>query len=153
MTFLVKDIRDQLTASTAILDAFSDRIFPDSIPQELRDSEGNRRTLYPAIVIGEISAQPEYDLGGESGVHTTQLQLDVYTDGTGGRPKANELSELVRNRLSGYRGQFGTGCSGTCRLIRVPTTIEAPTDASDNKRYRVSMDFEIIHTAAVPDLT
>lgn len=153
MTFLVKDIRDHLTASTNIADAFSDRIFPDSIPQEIRDSTGTRRELYPAIVLSEISGQPEYDLSGESGVHTTQMQLDIYTDGTGGRQKANELSELVRNRLSGYRGQFGSGASGTCRLIRPATAIQPPTDASDTKRYRVSMDFEIIHTADVPDFS
>src|SRR5574343_1201324 len=135
MTYLVKDIRDQLAASTAVLDAFSDRIFPDAIPQEVRDSDGGRRTLYPAIVLNEISAQPEFDLGGESGVHATQLQLDIYTDGSGGRQRANELGELVRNRLSGYRGQFGSGCRGTCRLLRQAVTSDEPRDASDTRRY------------------
>lgn len=145
MTFLVKDIADQLLASTAIVNAFSNRVFPEVIPQ------GSNQ--YPAIVLNDISNAPEYYLGGESGMHTSTVQVDVWTDGTGGKQKANELGELVRNRLSGYRGQFGTGVYGTARMISNNSNAAAPVDASDNHRRRVSMDFEFIHSAAVPDFT
>ena len=153
MTFLAKDIRDQLIASTAIADAFSDRVYGEVMPQDERDSGGVRKLLYPCLIINDVSAEPEMYLGGEAGVHMSVIQIDVWTDGTGGKSKANELGELVRNRLSGYRGQFGTGCYGTCRLIRNNSLAAPPVDGSDVHRRRVSMDFEIIHSADVPTFT
>ncbi len=144
MTFLLKDIRDQLAASAAITDAFSDRIYAENAPQGAG---------YPRLHITDISNQPEYYLGGEAGYHTTMVQVDVWTDGTGGKFRANELGELVRNRLSGYRGQFGTGCYGTARLERNDSIVSPPGDSSDQNRFRYSMDFEIKHSAAVPTFT
>lgn len=151
MTYLLKDIRDHLADSVYIADSVSDRIFADAAPQELRDNLGNRRDVYPCIVISEISNTPEYYLGGEAGLHTTTVQVDVYTDGTNGRQKLNEIGERVRNRLSGYRGQFGDGVTGTARLISDNSTAAQAADASDQPYRRQSMDFEIIHSAAVPD--
>lgn len=153
MTYLLKDIRDHLIASTAIVNEFSDRVFDSTIPQALRDDLRRNRELYPCIVLSDISAEPEYYLGGESGKHTSQVQIDVWTDGTDGPQKCKELGELVRNRLSGYRGQFGTGCWGTSRMIRNNTVAAPPIDGSDTHRRRNSMDFEVIHSADVPTLT
>lgn len=153
MTFVLKDIADHLRGSTAIVDAVENRIYPDVIPQEERNSGGNRMALFPCIVLQIVSGQPEYALRGEAGVHQTTVQVDVWTDGDRGSYHANELSELVRNRLSGYRGTFGSGCRGTARLVRSNSLPVEPVDASDQFRRRVSMDFDLIHTAAVPDLT
>ena len=146
MTYLSKDVADHLKLSAAIVDAFSDRIYPEIIPQEKRDAAC-------AIVINDLSNDPEYSLAGEVGTHTSVIQVDVWTDGKGGRGRANELGELVRNRLSGYRGTFGTGVYGTSHMIRNNTVAAPPLDGSDIHRRRVSMDFEIIHTASVPTLT
>jgi hypothetical protein len=149
VTYLTKDIRDHLTGSTAIVDAFSDRIFPE----ELRTSTGLKREVYPCILISDLTNEPEYALRGEVGLHTTMIQIDVWTDGTGGKQRLNELAELVRNRLSGYRGQFGTGSYGTAHLRRNDSLAAPPVDGSNVHRRRQSMDFEIIHTADVPTLT
>lgn len=146
MTYLSKDVADHLKGSTNIVSAFSDRIYPEVIPQDQRDAEC-------AMVINDLSNEPEYYLGGEAGLHTSVIQVDVWTDGKGGRARANELGELVRNRLSGYRGTFGTGVYGTSRMIRNNTVAAPPIDGSDTHRRRVSMDFEIIHSASVPTLT
>lgn len=153
MTFVLKDIADHLAGSSDIVDAVENRIFPEVIPQEIRDSQGNRTTVYPCIVLQIVNCQPEYALRGEAGVHQTTVQVDVWTDGDRGSYHANEVSELVRNRLSGYRGTFGSGCRGTARLVRSNSLPIEPVDASDQFRRRVSMDFDLIHTAATPDLT
>lgn len=153
MTFLTKDIADHLKGSTSILDAVGNRVFPEVIPQITRDSDGRTVTPYPSIVINDLSNDPTYSLAGEVGNHTSVIQIDVWTDGTGGTSKANELGELVRNRLSGYRGTFGTGVYGTARMIRNNSVAAPPVDGSDTHRRRVSMDFEIIHSASVPTLT
>lgn len=153
MTFLTKDIADHLKGSTAIVDAVSCRVYPEVIPQVTRDSDGRTVTPYPSIVINDLSNEPTYSLAGEVGNHTSVIQIDVWTDGTGGKQRANELGELVRNRLNGYRGQFGTGCTGTAHMIRNNSLHAQPTDGSDVHRRRVSMDFQIIHSASVPTLT
>lgn len=153
MTFVLKDIADCLIASADIADAVENRIFPEVIPQEVRNSQGQRTSVYPCLVLGIVSNQPEYALRGESGKHQTTIQVDVWTDGDRGSFHANEISELVRNRLSGYRGQFGTGCYGTARLVRCNSLPVEPVDGSDTHRRRISMDFELIHTATAPDLT
>lgn len=147
MTFLTKDIRDHLAGSTAIVNVVSDRMYAESVPQ------GKGELDYPCIVINDVSSDPEMYLGGEAGVHTTVIQIDAWTDGSGGKAAINTLSELIRNRLNGYRGQFGTGCSGTARMIRNNSVAAPPVDGSDQHRRRASLDFEIIHTADVPTFT
>lgn len=144
MTFLVKDIRDRLAASANVVDKVSDRIYSEVAPQQ---------ASLPYLILNEISQQPEFYLGGEAGRHTSVIQIDVYTDGKKGQQEANEIAELVRNRLSGFRGTFGAGCYGTSRMIRCESNPVPPVDGSDFTKRRVSMDYEIFHTADVPSLT
>ncbi len=145
MTYLVQDIRDHLAGSTAIVNDVGDNIYPEVIPQKVQYEK--------AIVINDISATPEYALRGEVGLHTSRIQIDYWTNGTSGKYAANFGAELIRNRLSGYRGQFGTGCYGTSRMLENNSLAASPFDASDMHRRRVSMDFEIIHSADVPTFT
>jgi len=142
VTFLTKDIRDHLAGSVEIANAFGERIHDGAIPQGINYAQ--------AIVINLTFNDPEYYLGGESGTHRSIVQIDVWTDGNGHAVRLNELAELVRNRLSGYRGQFGEGCYGTSRMIRNDALSAPPVDGSNLHRRRQSMDFEIIHTADVP---
>lgn len=151
MTYLCKDIADHLSASVSIRDAVGDRIYPDIAPQPVR--AGQAVELYPLIIISDLTNTPEYSLAGESGTHSSMIQVDVWTDGTGGKHRSNEIGELVRNRLSGYRGRFGTGCYGTARMIRNNSVAAPPVDGSDTHRRRVSMDFEITHSASAPTFT
>ncbi len=145
MTFLAKDIRDHLAGSANIVNDVGDNIFAGVIPQGL--------VYDKAIIINDLTNGPEMYLGGEAGIHTSHIQIDYWTDGTGGAATANAGGELIRNRLSGYRGQFGTGCYGTSRMIRNDSVAAPPFDGSDTHRRRVSMDFEIIHSADVPTFT
>ena len=142
MTYLIKDIRDHLMGSALLADAVGTHIYPEVIPQGV--------TWEAAIVLQEINSLPEYTLAGEVGTHITTMQVDIWTDGTGGRPRVTEIAELVRNRLSGYRGQFGDGEFGTARLVRSDSLAASPTDGSVTHKRRISQDYEIIHTADVP---
>lgn len=150
MTFLQKDIRDHLLGSSAIVDAFSDRFYPDYIPQNGSVPKSPSRLSYPCVVISDITSVPYMHLGGEVGNHQSTIQIDVWTDGTGGKPRANELSELIRNRLNGYKGIFGSGCFGYAEMSRHNPLASTPIDGSDTHRRRESMDFKITHTADVP---
>lgn len=143
MTFLTQDLRDHLAGSVEVHDEFGTNIYEARIPQNV--------VYTSALVITIVSQQPEYYLGGEVGTHISQVQIDIWSDGKRGAVHANRLSELVRNRLSGYRGELGEGCfCNHARIIRYDSTAPEPVDGSNVHRRRVSMDFEIIHTASVP---
>lgn len=143
MTFLTEDIRDHLAGSIEVHDAFGEHIYDTRIPQKVAYTS--------ALVITIVSQQPEYYLGGEVGTHISQVQIDIWSDGKRSAAGANLLAELVRNRLSGYRGELGEGCfCNHARIIRYDSTAPEPVDGSNVHRRRVSMDFEIIHTADVP---
>lgn len=144
MTYLVQDIRDHLAGSAAIANDVGANIFPEAIPQGVQFDN--------AIVINDLSHSPEYALRGEAGVHTSRIQIDYWTN-SGRKYQANNGAELIRKRLSGYRGQFGTGCYGTSRMLGDNSLAAAPIDGSDSRPRRVSMDFEIIHSADVPTFT
>lgn len=154
MTYLVRDVRNHLDGSQAIRNEISDRIFPDRIPQRLYDDQGRPRdTAFPCIVLTEISGVPEYTLAGEAGVHMSTIQVDVYT--RKGPQETKDIAELVRNRLSGYRGTLGTdGCHArNCMLVRNDTSTTPPADGSENYLRRASMGFRITHSADVPSFT
>jgi hypothetical protein len=145
MTFLTKDVADHLRASTNIYDAFGEDIYPEVIPQHRKDQ------WEAALVISDLSNDPEMSLGGEVGTHISIVQIDVWTDGKRGKAHANELGELIRNRLNGYRGQLGSGVYCSCARMEKNNSVAAdPVDGSDRHRRRVSMDFKITHTASVP---
>jgi hypothetical protein len=144
MTFLAKDLRDFLRDSPNCYDVFGERIYDSRLPQGL---------VGDALVINIVSQQPEYYLGGEVGLHMSQVQIDVWSNGERGAAGANELAEKVRNRLSGYRGDMGDGFCNHARIIRYDSTAPEPIDGSNLHRRRVSMDFEITHTADVPSFS
>lgn len=143
MTNLLRDIRDHLQTDSDVSDAFGDRMYPDVVPQG---------TAYPYINLSSISNSPEYDLDGEIGTHVSIVTVDVWTNGTGRRAAAERLGDLVRNMLSGFKGQLGTEGQWVngCAMIRNNILAGDPLPGSDEHRRRVSMDFQITHTAAVP---
>lgn len=151
MTFLSKDIRDHLAGSVNIVNDVGDNIYADAIPQ----SKNGQNPFRPekAIVINDLSNDPAMYLGGESGTHVSQIQIDYWTDGKGSAAVVNAGTELIRNRLNGYKGQFGTGCYGVAHMLRNNSVAAPPFNGSDVHRRRGMMDFEITHTADVPTFT
>lgn len=151
MTLLIKDVADHFAGSPSITNEFGSRIFDGVIPQEYTNDQGVKANAYPCIVINEVSATPDYYLGGEVGSHESNVQVDVYTTGVGGAARCHELAELVRRRLSGYRGVLGTGCfCNMAELTRNSPFAIPPVNASGLHKRRRSMEFRIRHTADVP---
>jgi len=109
----------------------------------LREGDG-----FPAIVLQSVSYQPNYSLTNQVDVNQETVQIDCYAERNPYDAKA--LDEQVRLVLSGYKGVMGnTSCRGAfIRSSRDLTT--KPTDASDDWRPRVSRDYEIFYTQAIP---
>lgn len=137
-----KAVRDWLTGNTSIADRVSNRIHNGRVPQG---------GSLPAIVLTTITKDHEYSLANEIGLTEFVMQVDVYGEGPRGPLDVEEISELVRLRLSGYRGQLNDDVfCHAARLIRNSESFDKPADASDDWTPRVSMDFSLSLTTAVP---
>lgn len=140
-------VRDWLLGSENITNQVANRCYPDGlVPQGEKQDR---------IVLTEISFTPDMYLGGESGSGETVLQIDYWADGQSKRAKAKLGGELIRNRMSGYRGALNEFVTAACcELIRGPEVVAmSPTDGSASQRYRCSSDYRIRHTTPVPDFS
>lgn len=124
-----------------IRDKIGTRIYPGRVPVGGKD---------PCVVLNTVATNREYVLGGEAAIGDTVIQADVY--GKSSR-EVDEISELLRNKASGYRGIAGDEEFRDCRIIREGTTLDEPDDASDGWSYRNSRDWQIFFAQTTPTLT
>lgn len=105
------------------------------------------------IVISMVSAQREYGLGGEVGAMQSILQVRCWSS----NPTAAEgLSDLVADKLSGFRGTIGDS-SPTRVMVAMVTNdygddYEDTGDASDKFLHSYTLDYEIVHESPIPSL-
>src|SRR5690606_1946302 len=145
---ITADIATHLTGSQPISGLIGDRVFAKSAPEGAE---------WPRIVLSTISDDPEYGLQGEVGIDRALVQVDCWakdTNGANGLWQADRLAKAVRNRLSGYRGTAGDTFICSATIVRNSDDDEPVKAGSDERKYRYSMDFEIVYqTATVPDFT
>lgn len=144
---ILADVATFLKASSAIADLIGARVFAGAAPQNAE---------WPRIVISKISNPPSYTLSGEAGYSVAQIQVDAWakdTNGQNGLWQAERLAAAIQNRMSGYRGTMGATTVRTATIVRNNDETIEPKNASDAKKYRVSMDFDIFYLKAVPDFT
>lgn len=136
-------VRDWLIGDVQIVNKVSNRIYPNKIPQEIKSGI--------CIVLNRISGNHEYDLSNELGIRRFIYQLDIYGDIDTRPAEVEATNELIRLRMSGYRGQLNDDvfCHGLF-LQGDDEEAERPVDASDIWQFRQGFDFEIHVTAAVP---
>lgn len=135
-------IRDFLEADGAITDKIAGRTYPERIPQDVTGL---------AVVLNRTTANREYSLTNELGIAAHNLQLDVYGDRNTTEAEVDATAELIRLRLSGYRGQLNDDvfCHGAF-IDQDNDVSERPADGSDHWPFRRSFNFEIHVTQAVP---
>lgn len=137
-------LKEYFADSDAIRDRVGSRIYPGRALQGIKGE---------TLIIQEITSQPVYDLTNEAGQHDKSVQVDCYA----ATPRsAASLAELVRNRLSGYRGTIGTTNPITvqsCRITSAGQETESPADSSDKWTHRYRLDFAFFSTATIPTFT
>ncbi len=144
-----------LHESEAIRNRVGIRIFEENAPE--------RRPTDPKeeyIVLHLISENPDYHLDGEVGTGDAVVQVDCHGSHTS---KARSLYQLVRNRLSGYRGSVADVLTDdgdlvsrdVCELtiLRPGMIVGTPQDASDKWSYNCSTDISVFYEQSVPTLT
>lgn len=129
-------------------DAIRDRTGP-----RIRSGHAEPEDRGEAIVLQEISNTPEYHLAGEAGIGEIVVQIDCYSS----TPRhAYTLGQLVRNRISGYRGIIGKTdpqLMQSCRLISSGQEQEEPQDASRDWTHRYRQDFALFMSSTIPTFT
>lgn len=146
---ILRHVRDYLRDDAEIRDRVDGGtnypgIYADSVPQ---GHQGE------CIVLQSVYVQHYYHLGGEAGVRESQVQVTCYSDNAA---RAESLSELVRDRLSGYRGSMGDQSPTTIKTCIITNDIggskESPADDSDKFIHAYTTEYKIIHTTTVPSL-
>lgn len=133
--------RDFLSGDADITHRVADRIRPGRLRQADRGD---------AIVLQEVSRNPAYALSGEAGKHDVVLQVKCYSDTPEG---AYSLADLVRNRMSGYRGNIGQQDERQVESVRIIASgadEESLDDASDQYRFSCRWDFALFVTESIP---
>lgn len=116
-------------------------------------------TEYPYIILNVIDDQPVYTLTGEADISRITIQVDCWAQDTSelptGKIQAQQIADAVRNRVSGYVGDMGTGETPvrSVTMVRSTPLDELPQNGSHYRRHRVSLDFDIHYYRAVPDFT
>ena len=138
-------LHDKLVANDTIRDQVGEHIYAGRLPQ------GVTATRY--IVLSDFDSQPEYHVGGDTGVSTSTVQIDLWAHDPGGfgvlkKDDPTSVGEQLKATLSGQRFTEGSIHVKSCTIVRDDTVSERPIDGSDNWRRRRSFDFRIIHSLA-----
>ena len=137
MTDIAKNFMTHAMSKSAITDLVGDRMYQgEDLPQGL--------TL-PAIMFHVIDSPPQHELsGGDANSAETRIQVNFYA----ATDTALSLANAFR-KAGGFQGFHGD-MDGTwvdtieCRDAQSFRS-DAPTDGSDQRRYIVSQDYQILH--------
>lgn len=132
----MKDIRPALRAfllaDAGIAALVATRVFPIKLPQG---------TKAASIVYTRISGAGIYHMQGDSGLSMPRYQIDAWAP-TG--DAATTLANLIKDRLSGYRGVMGTGPSAIA--VQGVFMADEREDYDDTVQLsRMSRDYFIDH--------
>ena len=104
------------------------------------------------LIVSTITSTPVYTIDGEAGKAEHVVQIMAFA----ARAKAAfTLSELVRNRLSGYRGAIGDDDASSverCEIVSGGAGEVAPEDKSDNWTFTYRNDYALFETTTIPTL-
>ena len=127
---LVVEMRTYLLADSAVAAKIGVRMFPISLPQNVR---------YPAITYSQVSSVRERDLCGPAGFAHPRISINSWAETY---LEARALADAVDDALYNFRGKFTpTGVRvGSVRLEN-----EMDQEEPDVEVYRVLQDYIVSH--------
>lgn len=142
---LLGDLKTHLTGFTDITDKIGERVYINRAPSKTRT---------PYVIVSTVSGEPQYALSGEAGIAQAIVQVSVWDQDPNGVFVADEVAELIRDKMSGWRGSWGDTYVSGCTLTNEPTAYgDNPADSSDDWWHTVQQDFRVTHRRAVPTLS
>ncbi len=141
-----------LKGFTDLTERVGDKFFLLRAPRMHFDSSGREMDMRPPyIVISRVGGDTGQQLGGETGAAQAILQFTAWASDPNGPKEADTVFELIRDKLSGYRGTVGGVLISEATLLGEPSTYaEEPEDDSDDWFCAVTGDFQITHSRPVP---
>ncbi len=140
MTILVA-LYEWLIASSYVTALTSTRIYCEKAPQN---------PTFPYVVLGIDTSNPTNHLGGESGHENTIVSIECYARDPKGALNAGTVAEVIRNRISGYRGLWGDVYVQECIRESSFMTSDPPRDGSDNWTFRNVSTYGIHFNQSIP---
>jgi hypothetical protein len=139
MSVLIDFVTYLLTKS-AITDLVGTRIFVDKLPESI--------TTRPSVTAQRISTVHQRHLGGESGIATDRIQVDVWgaTSAT-----TDAVAEAIRIAIDGQ----GPLTMGTTAVVRPfddgeSSSYSTSVDASDQGEHRVTQEWIVWYAESTP---
>lgn len=141
---ILHDLKTHLLGKVGLTSKIGERIYINRAPD---------RTAFPYILASVVSGQPAYSLAGETGTAQPIIQITAWARDPNGPFQADQVAELVRDKISGFRGSWGNTFVSSCILQNEPLGYsEEPDDDSDNYFHAVQADYMVTHGRAVPTL-
>lgn len=106
-------------------------------------------TGVPYLVWTVIDSIPIHHQGGSSGTTQTRIQVDCY-DVSGAQ--LDYLAQAVRMELDHFRGLIGSTFVNNTVLESRVDGLEGPSDGSQRRTLRSTMDFLIMHDESIPNV-
>ena len=123
---LEAELRTYTLAGAAVAALVGTRMHARMLPQA---------PTLPAIVYQRISTRRLHDMAGPDGLPQARMQVTCW----GGTPAvAYSVASVVRERLDGFKGTWGTLTIGSCLMVG-----ERDLDDPDASRSGVALDFMI----------
>lgn len=105
------------------------------------------------IVVVDVTSEDAIHLGGEVGNRVTILQTTVFAENSS---KAYSLAELIRLRISGFRGIAGDQDPVTIQSCLIQpgggSDQEEPMDSSDRWTCSYTRDYAVRFVTSIPTL-
>jgi hypothetical protein len=141
LTILVA-LYEWLIASTYVTALTSTRIYCEKAPKD---------PTFPYVVLGIDTSTPTNHLGGESGHENTIVSIECYARDPKGALEAGRVAEVIRQRISGYRGLWGDVFVQECTREAGPfITSDPPRDGSDNWTFRMVTTYSTHFNQSIP---
>lgn len=142
---ILADLQSHLLGFADLTTHIGDRIYAKRAPNN---------AVPPYIILSRVSGTTPYSLAGEIGTTQTIVQVAVWDRDPNGPWKADRTASIVRDKLSGWRGNWDDTFVSDCSLTSEPVELEeAPDDGSDNWWHSISQDYQVTHAQAVPALS
>jgi Protein of unknown function (DUF3168) len=127
--------------SPAVRNRLGSRIFP---------AVARQGEQLPYLAMKQLGTERHYDLAGEDGLASVVLQLSVcaITDSD-----AREISEIVRNRLSGYRGLMESTFVHGCTIENQREQQLKPSTGGEQWLHVHNTDYRLTFNQTIPAFT
>lgn len=126
------DLSNYIAADVPIASVVNGRVWANKQP----DMEN---LLFPSILVFRVSTVPVYDMNGASGLAQARFEV-VCMDSS--FKQARDLSDLVRQRLAGFRGTMGSTTVDSVMLEDDADFLNMRNNAKATF-YAVSQDYDV----------